>query len=94
MTLIVASGRRDAECVALSLAKWIGVPPRGAFLLTRRPHGRLPNDALRILGFVLTNRCRDAEEHRRHPLADVLSDVVKLVNDASARFILNSQPTA
>jgi len=57
-------------------AQACGVAGLGSFLLTRRPFGRLANDALGILVFVLTDRCRDSSDVEIVRLADVLSDSV------------------
>ena len=58
----------------------------GGFLRTRRPFGRLANDALGILVFVLTDRGRDSTDIEVVRLADVLSDPVQLVNDGVSAF--------
>ena len=58
----------------------------GPCLLTRRLFGRLSNDALGILGFVLTNRRRDPADIEVMRLADVLSDAVQLVDDGISSF--------
>ena len=58
----------------------------GGFLRTRRPFGRLANDALGILVLVLTDRCRDSVDIEVVGLADVLSDSVQLVNDGVSAF--------
>jgi len=58
----------------------------GGFLLTRRPFGRLANDARGILVFVLTDRCCDSANIEVVRLTDVLSDSVQLVNDGILAF--------
>ena len=48
------------------------------------PFGRLANDALGILAFVLTDRCGDSTEVEVVRLPDAFANSVQLVNDGVA----------
>jgi hypothetical protein len=61
-----------------------GFTPLRGLLLSRRSFGRLANDALRILVFVLTDRCGDSVDIEVVRLANVLADSVQLLNDGVA----------
>ena len=54
------------------------------FLLSRRPFGRLADYALRVLLFVLTNRCGNSSGIEVVGFADGLADSVQLLNDGIA----------
>ena len=53
----------------------------GVLFPTRRPFGRLANDALGILGFVLADRGCDSADIEVVRLAEVLADSMQLLND-------------
>ncbi len=58
----------------------------GGFPLTRRPFGRLANDTVRVLIFVLTDRCGDSVDIEVVRLANILANSVQLLNDGVARL--------
>jgi len=65
-------------------AQACGLTGLGGFLRPRRPFGRLANDALGILVFVLTDCCCDSSDIEIVRLPDVLANSVQLVNDGVA----------